>query len=203
MNMPGFTAESSVYRTMGYYRAMAGHLALSANAAVLPQLARQLKLLQCLGNCALADAPDYCQQQCFWEESIAASEEHFGGAGKKQRVQIGHVSNAKVTVAKNRPLKESPAVRIARSLFANIRRADRNNKGYGLRRTPQQLLQKPRRGSKCACPDLLQTHHSTKQTTTTSLLPIAVPVTLPIVCPRRLRHWPSQLVWTAGWTVCA
>lgn len=83
MNMPGFTAESSVYRTMGYYRAMAGHPTLSANAAVLPQLARQLKLLRCLENCALADAPDYCQQLCFWEESIAASEEHFGGAAKK------------------------------------------------------------------------------------------------------------------------
>jgi hypothetical protein len=46
MNMPGFTAESSVYRTSGHYRMIAGFDANNRNV-IRPQLCN----LDCLGEC--------------------------------------------------------------------------------------------------------------------------------------------------------
>ena len=82
MNIPGFTADTSIYKTRGHYRAMASHPAASANKrAVLPQLPRQLQLLQCLQDCSLADSSPFCQQLCFWQDHINTSDDFFGSRG--------------------------------------------------------------------------------------------------------------------------
>ena len=82
MNIPGFTAETSLSKTRGHYRGMASHSAAAANSrAVLPQMPRQLKLLGCLQDCANFDSSPFCQQLCFWNDSINASDDFFGGGG--------------------------------------------------------------------------------------------------------------------------
>jgi hypothetical protein len=52
MNIPGFTASTSLYRAGGRYRASANRSGASANVgAVLPQLQRERALLLCLEDC--------------------------------------------------------------------------------------------------------------------------------------------------------
>ena len=78
MKIPGFTASTSLYITNGHYRASGGW----ANApAVVPQLPRQLDLLQCLQGCSLAGAAEGCQETCFRKADIRASEDFQSGGG--------------------------------------------------------------------------------------------------------------------------
>ena len=78
MKIPGFTASTSLYLTSGHYRASGGW----ANApVVVPQLPRQLGLLQCLQGCSLAGAAEGCQETCFRKADIRASEEFQSGGG--------------------------------------------------------------------------------------------------------------------------
>ncbi len=74
MNIPGFTAETSLYKTSGHYRAMAGTPnALVGGLGVLPQL--KIPLFECQADCAFS--PDYnaCIWQCFWDAPVG------GGGG--------------------------------------------------------------------------------------------------------------------------
>lgn len=59
MNMPGFTAEASVYRPGSAYRAAYGAFAGNASAVVIPQ---QLALDLCKVGCI--DAAILCSQGC-------------------------------------------------------------------------------------------------------------------------------------------
>lgn len=65
MNIPGFTAETSVYKTNGYYRAMAGTPnALEDGRGVLPQL----PIGFCQANCDMINDPflrEVCEIQCI------------------------------------------------------------------------------------------------------------------------------------------
>ena len=68
MNMPGFTAESSVYRTSGHYRMITG---FGANRNVItPQLCNLDCLGECLPSCnglagrAHADCVTGCRREC-------------------------------------------------------------------------------------------------------------------------------------------
>ena len=82
MKIPGFTASTSLYNTGGRYRALGGHSSGWANAAmVVPQLPRQLNLLQCLQGCSLAGAADGCQETCFRLADIGASDDFQKGGG--------------------------------------------------------------------------------------------------------------------------
>ena len=87
MKMPGFTASASLYNTSGGYRASGGRASGSANApALVPQLARQLDLLQCLQGCSLAGANPACQDTCFRMADIRASDDFGrprGGGGPR------------------------------------------------------------------------------------------------------------------------
>lgn len=79
MNLPGFTAEATVYQSSGQYRSTS----VSANSeeqggGILPQLPRQMKLLQCLQGCSNAGSPDFCRDQCFWQDF---GESGGGGGG--------------------------------------------------------------------------------------------------------------------------
>ncbi len=80
MNIPGFTANTSLYITSGHYRASGGYLS-GAASAVVPQLPRQLGLLKCLQGCSLAGAADGCQETCFRKADIQASDDFQSGGG--------------------------------------------------------------------------------------------------------------------------
>jgi hypothetical protein len=85
INMPGFAAEASLYKTSGHYRAMAGTSNdLAGSRGVLPQLPRQIELLQCLGECDFnADRADIdiCRNVCFWNDFRRQIDETGGGGG--------------------------------------------------------------------------------------------------------------------------
>ena len=83
MNIPGFTAEDSLYTTSGHYRAMAGTPSAFADGqGVLPQLQG---LLSCLGNCSFPSDPkkDYsnCVTDCFWAALLDGSGSYGGSIG--------------------------------------------------------------------------------------------------------------------------
>ena len=80
MNLPGFTAEASLYRTSECYRAIAGISNVWLDGGkVGPQ---SLALLKCLQGCHDADSPDYCQQHCYWNEAIEGGGGGGGGGGQ-------------------------------------------------------------------------------------------------------------------------
>ena len=80
MNMPGYTAEASLYRASGHYPAKAGTPeALVDGRGVLPQLPRQLSLLLCLENCADFDSSPNCRDSCFQDSD--STEGDGGGDG--------------------------------------------------------------------------------------------------------------------------
>lgn len=78
MKIPGFTASTSLYNSTGRYRAAGGW---TTATAVVPQLPRQLDLLQCLQGCSSAGAPDGCQETCFRKADIRASDDFQKGGG--------------------------------------------------------------------------------------------------------------------------
>lgn len=80
-NMPGFTAETSLCRTSGRYRPMAGSSnGFADGAGVRPQLRRQL--LSCLGGCHNSDSDfSACVDICFWGDFMSQSEAHSGTGG--------------------------------------------------------------------------------------------------------------------------
>jgi len=85
INIPGFNAESSLNKTSGHYLAIAGtpHV-FAGGREVLPQLPRQIKLLQCLGACGYnADSADYstCTDRCFWDDFVGGGGGGGGGNG--------------------------------------------------------------------------------------------------------------------------
>jgi hypothetical protein len=71
--VPGFYAEASLYKTSNQYRYEVFSSVLGRGQGVLPQA---MALMKCLEGCHYASSPDYCQQQCFWEDQIS------GGSGK-------------------------------------------------------------------------------------------------------------------------
>ena len=79
MNFPGFTAQVSLYQSGGYRRVASRGTGWSASG-VVPQLPRQLNLLQCLQGCSVAGAGDECVNQCYWKENIGATDD-FGKGG--------------------------------------------------------------------------------------------------------------------------
>ena len=82
MKIPGFSASTSLYNTGGRYRTAGGNLsAWSSAPAVVPQLPRQLGLLQCLQGCSLAGAAEGCQETCFRKADIRASDDFQSGGG--------------------------------------------------------------------------------------------------------------------------
>src|SRR5215475_2102848 len=82
MNMPAFTAETSLYRTAGrYYRIAGPSNGLIAGRGVLPQLPRQLQLLKCLEGCFDQGNPEGCRDNCFWEDFLAGGNGNGGGGG--------------------------------------------------------------------------------------------------------------------------
>ena len=82
MKTPGFTASTSLYLTNGHYRASGiGPSGWSNAPAVVPQLPRQLDMLQCLQRCSLAGAPGGCQETCFRRADIRASDDFQRGGG--------------------------------------------------------------------------------------------------------------------------
>lgn len=88
MHTPGFTAESSLYQSGGGYRAPAGRAAGWAGApAVVPQLARQLDLLNCLQGCSVAGSDPGCQETCFRMADIRASDDFAKGGRPRPRQQ--------------------------------------------------------------------------------------------------------------------
>jgi hypothetical protein len=71
MTIPGFTASTSLYNAGGRYRSTAGRPGASANArTVLPQLPRQIELLQCLGDCYFSDDIEGCRLLCYWKDFL-------------------------------------------------------------------------------------------------------------------------------------
>lgn len=85
MKIPGFTASTSLYNTGRGYRTSGGNLSGWSHApAVVPQLPRQLDMLQCLQRCSLVGAPDGCQETCFRLADIRASDDfQSGGSGPR------------------------------------------------------------------------------------------------------------------------
>lgn len=82
MKIPGFTASTSLYNTGGHYRVSGGNPSAWSNApAVVPQLPRQLGLLQCLQGCSLAGADPACEVTCFRKADIQASDDFQSGGG--------------------------------------------------------------------------------------------------------------------------
>jgi hypothetical protein len=81
MNIPGFTAQASLYQTGGYRRMPSHRSGWSNPATVVPQLPRQLNLLQCLQGCSLAGADAGCVDTCYRMEHIGASDD-FAKGGK-------------------------------------------------------------------------------------------------------------------------
>ncbi len=87
MNLPGFTAETTVYKSSGSYRGTSVSASPAGKAGtILPQLRRQMKLLQCLQGCSYADSPDYCADLCYWNEFTDAGGGENGGGGGPQQV---------------------------------------------------------------------------------------------------------------------
>src|SRR5216683_5494663 len=86
MNLPGFAAETSLYRTSGHYRAMAGAPnALVDGRGVLPQL----PIGFCQANCdSIADTflRTVCEIQCI--ERLGGGDSG-GGAGQFCRPKCG------------------------------------------------------------------------------------------------------------------
>jgi hypothetical protein len=86
MNLPGFTAENSLHSTNGHYCAMAGvSNSLPDGRGVLPQLPRQVGLLNCLGQCGFnADRRDYstCADLCFWKDFVGQGGSRGGRGGQ-------------------------------------------------------------------------------------------------------------------------
>ena len=79
MNIPGFTAHASLYQTGGYHRMANRGSEWSNRAAVVPQLPRQLNLLQCLQGCSVAGADAGCVDTCYRMEHIGASDDFQKG----------------------------------------------------------------------------------------------------------------------------
>jgi hypothetical protein len=80
MNIPGYNAEVSLYKTRGHYRAMAGTPnALVGGRGVLPQL--PLDLLTCLRDCQFD--PDFalCNDICYWNDFTSGGGGGDGGGG--------------------------------------------------------------------------------------------------------------------------
>lgn len=87
LNMPGFTAEDSLYQTNGHYRAMGSTFnAVVVGQGVVPQA---IDLLKCLGGCHFFDSSDFCQLLCFWEEAIRGGGSGGGGGGGSQTCSLG------------------------------------------------------------------------------------------------------------------
>ena len=83
MKIPGFTASTTLYYTGGRYRTSGGNLSAWTNApAVVPQLPRQLGLLQCLQGCSVAGADPACEITCFRKADIQASDDFQSGGGR-------------------------------------------------------------------------------------------------------------------------
>lgn len=81
MNMPGFTANISLFNAAGRYHTTVRHAAGSTNVpAVLPQLARQMDLLLCLQGCSLTGSDPACTDTCYRQEHIRSSDD-FGRGG--------------------------------------------------------------------------------------------------------------------------
>ena len=82
MNMAGFTAEASLYKSGRHYRVNGTPNDLAGSRVVLPQLPRQIELLECLGGCAIAEDVDSCKTECFWNDFLReAAERDDGGDG--------------------------------------------------------------------------------------------------------------------------
>ena len=78
-NLPGFNADASLYRKSRQNRVIAGAFnTMGEGQRILPQA---MALSKCLQGCHNADSPDYCQQQCFWQDSIDGGG-NGGGGGK-------------------------------------------------------------------------------------------------------------------------
>jgi hypothetical protein len=87
MNIPGYTAEKSVYKSIGRYRAMTGAAnALVDGRGVLPQLPPELLL--CLRDCQ--SDPDFktCRDECFWGQFLGGGGAGGGGGGPKQPPEL-------------------------------------------------------------------------------------------------------------------
>ena len=80
MNIPGFTAYASLYRTAGYRRLASHGSGWSNLPAVVPQLPRQLNLLNCLQGCGTAGAAPGCVETCYRMEHIGASDDFQKGS---------------------------------------------------------------------------------------------------------------------------
>ncbi len=85
--LPGFTAQRSLYRSRGSYRAATTPaFGGRGRIGVEPQLKRQLDLLLCLQGCSLAGSGDGCVDTCYRMEHIGASNDQQnpgGGGGPK------------------------------------------------------------------------------------------------------------------------
>lgn len=80
MRIPGYTAEDSVYRTMGRYRTTAGaRNGWGDGQEILPQLPKQLLL--CLRDCQFNPDPDFeaCREVCYWNHFTEGG--GLGGGG--------------------------------------------------------------------------------------------------------------------------
>jgi|SRR5882672_705493 len=87
MNMPGFTADASLYKATGQYRAMAGAAnSMTRGRGVLPQLPRQISLMNCLGDCGFTYNDDdqnriACINTCYWDDFVHSGDGDQGGGG--------------------------------------------------------------------------------------------------------------------------
>jgi hypothetical protein len=81
MNMPGFTGETSLYKTSGRYRSIAGAPNASASGrGVLPQLPKG----SCYYYCDLIDDPferALCEMDCFNEGGNGGGGDGGNGGG--------------------------------------------------------------------------------------------------------------------------
>jgi hypothetical protein len=77
MNIPGFTASTSLYNGGGRYRASANRTGAPATlGAVLPQMTRQqLEMLLCMNQCGIGDSG--CVDRCYDAATIDG-----GGTGE-------------------------------------------------------------------------------------------------------------------------
>jgi|SRR5215467_3209499 len=87
MKMPGFTADNSVYKTMGRYRMTGGAQNALANArGVLPQ--SPLDLLLCLSDCQFDSDFEACREQCFFNRFTDGGGVGGSGGGPKQPPEL-------------------------------------------------------------------------------------------------------------------
>src|SRR6266849_1008943 len=78
MNLPGFTADTSIYKAIEHYRAMGGTPSeLVSGRGVRLQLPQELQ--SCLSRCDFSPHPNLCNYFCYYE---------YGGGG--QDGQGGH-----------------------------------------------------------------------------------------------------------------